>query len=162
MIADINIKRFKGLWFYGLAGSGKSFASQFLKPVIANSFVIDGDVVREYISTDLAYSVEDRTKQIFRIFGIGKIAIINNKFPIMSSVSMSDNMLKTCDREDIAVVLIKRPMEQLKIVRHLYTSENNVVGVDLPLANLDTLTLENDGTKSFEITLTDYAKSFAT
>lgn len=158
----ITPRRQKGLWLYGLAGSGKTYASIFLSPIISNSFLIDGDLVRELISTDLSYSAEDRSKQILRLFGIGKIAITNKKFPLISSVSMNANILKKCAIEEIAVVQIKRPMEQLKTVRHLYSGGKNVVGVDLPVADLNSKTLENDGTKNFEAVLIDYVKSFAT
>ena len=155
-------KAAKGLWFYGLAGSGKTFASLLVRSLIDNSFVIDGDMVRKFVSTDLTYCVADRTKQIGRIFGIGKIAIENEMFPIMSSVTMSDDLMLKCANEKIAVIHIKRPFEQLQKVRDLYREEKNVVGVDLPLADLNTPTLENDGTSSFELMLVDYVKSVTT
>ena len=155
-------KTTKGLWFYGLAGSGKTFASSHVCSLIDHSFVIDGDMVRKFVSTDLAYSVADRAKQIGRIFGIGKIAIENQMFPIMSSVFMNDDLLLKCTSEKIAVIQIKRPFEQLQKVRDLYREEKNVVGVDLALADLNTPTLENDGTCSFEFMLVDYVKSVAT
>ena len=155
-------KTTKGLWFYGLAGSGKTFASSHVCSLIDRSFVIDGDMVRHYVSRDLAYGTDDRRKQIGRIFGIGKIAIENQMFPIMSSVSMSDDLVSKCGNEKISVIRIKRPFEQLKKVRDLYCEEKNVVGVDLPLANLNTPTLENDGTCSFKLMLVDYVKSIAT
>lgn len=155
-------KTTKGLWFYGLAGSGKTFASSHLCSLIDHSFVIDGDVVRKFVSKDLAYSAADRAKQTARIFGIGKIAIANRMFPIMSSVSMSDDLVLKCANDRIAVIQIKRPFEQLQKVRDLYREEKNVVGVDLPLADLNTPTLENDGTCNFESILVDYVKSIAT
>ena len=151
----------KGLWFYGLAGSGKTFASSHVCSLIDHSFVIDGDMVRKFVSTDLTYC-RDRKKQILRIFGIGKIAIENQMFPIMSSVSMSHDLVLKCANEKILVIQIKRPFEQLRKVRNLYVEEKNVVGVDLPLANLNTSTLENDGTCNFELMLIDYVKSVAT
>ena len=60
------------------------------------------------------------------------------------------------------VIRIKRPFEQLQEVRDLYRDGKNVVGVDLPLADLNTPTLENDGTCSFELMLVDYVKSVTT
>ena len=155
-------KTTKGLWFYGLAGSGKTFASLLVNSLIDHSFVIDGDMVRKFVSTDLTYSAADRKKQIGRIFGIGKIAIENRMFPIMSSVSMSNDLVLKCANEKIAVIQIKRPFEQLQKVRDLYREGKNVVGVDLPLADLNTRTLENDGTCSFELMLVDYVKSVTT
>ena len=155
-------KTIKGLWFYGLAGSGKTFASSHVCLLIDRSFVIDGDVVRKFVSKDLAYSAADRATQTARIFGIGKIAIVNQMFPIMSSVSMSDDLVLKCANDRIAVIQIKRPFEQLQKVRDLYREAKNVVGVDLPLADLNTPTLENDGTCNFESILVDYVKSIAT
>ena len=155
-------KTTKGLWFYGLAGSGKTFASSHVCSLIDHSFVIDGDMVRKFVSTDLTYCVADRTKQIGRIFGIGKIAIENQMFPVMSSVFMSDDLVLKCANEKIVVIQIKRPLEQLQKIRDLYREGKNVVGVDLPLADLNTPTIENDGTCSFEFRLVDYVKSFAT
>ena len=70
-------------------------------------------------------------------------------------------MLK-CANEKIAVIQIKRSFEQLQKVRDLYREGKNVVGVDLPLADLNTPTLENDGTCSFELMLVDYVKSVTT
>ena len=162
MIKKIFPKTTKGLWFYGLAGSGKTFASSHVCLLIAHSFVIDGDMVRKFVSTDLAYSAADRTKQLGRIFGIGKIAIENQMFPIMSSVSMSDDLVSKCANEKILLIQIKRPFEQIQKVRDLYREEKNVVGVDLPMANLNTPTLENDGTSNFELMLIDYVESVAT
>ena len=150
-----------GLWFYGLAGSGKSFASIFISSRIENSFIIDGDVVREHVSSDLAYSPEDRVKQISRIYGIGKIAITNKRFPIMSSVFMNEDLFLKCKKENIAVIQIKRPFKQLRLVRDLYLDENNVVGIDLPLPDLDAPVFLNDGTQKFENKLKDYAKSIS-
>ena len=158
----IRPKTIMGLWFYGLAGSGKTFASSQVCSFIDHSFVIDGDIVRKFVSTDLAYCATDRAIQIRRIFGIGKIAIENGMFPIMSSVFMSDDLVLKCASEKIAVIQIKRPFEQLQKVRDLYREEKNVVGADLPLADLNTPTLKNDGTGSFALMLIDYVKSVAT
>ena len=52
--------KFKGIWFFGLSGSGKSFASSYLNELIDNSFIIDGDTVRTLISNDLGYDIKSR------------------------------------------------------------------------------------------------------
>ena len=69
------MKRSKGIWFYGLSGSGKSFASSVCKEFIPSAFVVDGDDVRKYVSTDLSYSEIDRKVQTNRVLGISKIVI---------------------------------------------------------------------------------------
>ena len=60
-------------------------------------------------------------------------------------------MLLKCISEKIAVIQIKRSFEQLQKALVICNGRENVVGVDLPLADLDTPTLENDGTCSFEL-----------
>ena len=84
--------QYKGLWLFGLSGSGKTFASQSISYTIDNSFIIDGDDVRELISYDLDYDLDSRLLQLKRIFGITKIALKNNYFPIISSVYMSKEL----------------------------------------------------------------------
>ena len=37
-----------GIWFFGLSGTGKSFASKFIGKYHKNCLIIDGDVVRKY------------------------------------------------------------------------------------------------------------------
>ena len=58
----------KGIWFYGLSGSGKTYASKLILKENKNSFLIDGDDVRKFLSQDLNYSLQDRKIQIRRIF----------------------------------------------------------------------------------------------
>ena len=153
------LEKVNGLWFYGLAGSGKTYASEFLSQRIARAFLIDGDAVRNNVSGDLGYSEDDRKIQISRILGIGHIALRNGMFPIMSSVTMTNDLLKSCQKLSISVIRINRPFEQVKALRTLYDGQKNVVGVDMRLQELDTLTFVNDGTENFNRELMGYAKS---
>jgi len=152
------LEKVNGLWFYGLAGSGKTYASEFLSQRIARAFLIDGDAVRNNVSVDLGYSEDDRKIQISRILGIGRIALRNGMFPIMSSVTMTNDLLKSCQKLSISVIRINRPFEQVKALRALYDGQKNVVGVDMSLQELDTLTFVNDGTENFNRELMGYAK----
>ena len=61
-----------GIWFFGPSGCGKTFASKFITRHKKNYIIIDGDVVRKYISFDLGYSKQERDKQIKRVYGIAK------------------------------------------------------------------------------------------
>ena len=143
-------ERSKGIWFYGLSGSGKSFASSVCKEFIPNAFVVDGDDVRKYVSTDLSYSEIDRKVQTKRILGISKIVLQNNMFPIISTVTMQLDLLVECNKLQIEVVLLNRPMDQIYHVREIYKNRSNVVGKDIVLEKFDTRTLANDGTDKFE------------
>lgn len=144
------MKRSKGIWFYGLSGSGKSFASSVCKEFIPNAFVLDGDDVRKYVSRDLSYSEIDRKVQTKRILGISKIVLQNNMFPIISTVTMQSDLLGECNKLQIEVVLLSRPMDQIYRVREIYKSKSNVVGKDIVLKKFDTTALTNDGTNNFD------------
>ena len=148
-------KRSKGLWFYGLSGSGKSFASSICKKFIPNAFVVDGDDVRKYISVDLSYSESDRKVQIKRVLGVSKIVIENNMFPIISTVTMQSDLLSECNKLQIEVILLNRSMDQIHQVREIYKNESNVVGKDIFLQKFDTRILTNDGTINFNKRLRD-------
>ena len=147
MVDELN--SVKGIWFYGLSGSGKSFASSVCKEFIPNAFVVDGDDVRKYVSTDLSYSEMDRKVQIKRILGISKMVIQNNMFPLISSVTMQSFLLSECNRLQIEVVLLQRPMDQLRQIRAIYKNGVNVVGKDIALNKFDTKIINNDGTNKF-------------
>ena len=90
----MNLKKIKGLWFYGLSGSGKSFASKFIKKKIKNSILLDGDRIRKYISFDLGYTEKDRKIQIIRVYGLVKLSLESNLFPIVSTVYMNEQLKK--------------------------------------------------------------------
>ena len=90
---------YKGLWFYGLSGSGKTFASKYLKKKIKKSFLIDGDDVRRTLSKDLDYSLASRKIQINRLFSIAELCLINSFFPIVSSVFMNQNIVHKCRKK---------------------------------------------------------------
>ena len=69
-------KKIKGIWFFGLSGSGKTDLSNYLRKIIRKKILfIDGDQVRKYISNDLGYSLKDRKIQIYRILGLINLSI---------------------------------------------------------------------------------------
>ena len=96
----------QGIWFYGLAGSRKTYASQLLASNLKLPFIIDGDTVRTIISTELGYTSHDRKIQIGRILGISLMSIQNGYFPIASSVTMCPNILDVCADNLIEVLEI--------------------------------------------------------
>lgn len=138
-----------GIWFYGLAGAGKTFASNTVAKIKQSPFIVDGDNVRSKISTDLGYSLDDRLIQIHRLFGIGVLAIENQCFPIISSVYMTEIMHKLCKKSGIKVVRINRQQAQLNKCRTIYKDEINVVGKGIVQPSLETVAIFNDGTKHF-------------
>ena len=106
-------KKNKGIWFYGVSGAGKTIASKFIQKKIKNSFLIDGDQVRKFISFDLGYSISDRKIQVKRVLGIVKISKQSKLFPIVSTVFMSPILKKKLKKEKIFLIKITRDFEKI-------------------------------------------------
>jgi len=139
-----------GIWFYGMSGVGKSFASDYIYSKKKNkSIILDGDEIRKYISIDLEYAIKDREIQIKRIFGMAKISILSNIFPIISSVYMNNFILQKAGSEKIIIIKIDRSMSQAKKKNNTYKEKKNVVGVDLLYEKLTTKKIYNTGDKDF-------------
>lgn len=138
----------KGIWFYGLSGSGKSYVSNLYKKKCKRPFIIDGDVVRATLSSDLDYTLKSRKIQIGRILNIAKICIINGYFPIISTVFMDKLMFNKCKKNFISVVKVERQnFNLIKSTHKTYKNKINVVGKDIKLNKIDTYVLRNSGDK---------------
>ena len=125
------MNNYNGIWFFGLSGVGKSYASSLIKAKRKNTVVIDGDVVREYLSHDLGYSIKDRNIQIKRMYGIAKIIINSNYFPVVSSVWMNLEISKLLKKEKINLIKIEADMKEIFKSHKTYKNKSNVVGKDI-------------------------------
>lgn len=130
-------KKYKGLWFYGNAGTGKSMASKFLNKKIKKSILLDGDQIRKYVSFDLGYSIKDREIQIKRVFGMCKIIKQSNLFPIASTVYMNAKIKKMLINQNILPIKILRDFDKIKNRKNIYNDKmKHVIGKDLKNPNL--------------------------
>lgn len=141
--------KYNGIWFFGLSGSGKSYASSVCLEYVQDAFKIDGDDVRRLISFDLGYAQQDRHTQITRVAGLAELVIHNKRIPIISTVSMSRDIHERCSKLGIKVVQIVRPLRDLRKLRSIYESDINVVGKDIDAYEEATLIIQNDGTEGF-------------
>lgn len=139
----------KGIWFYGLSGSGKTYASKVILKKNKNSFLIDGDDVRKFLSQDLNYSLQDRKIQIRRIFGIARIALKSNLFPIISTVYMDKHIAKNLRKNKIHLVKIIRDLKKIMKTHKTYKNKRNVVGKDIRLDQIKSTNIFNSGDKIF-------------
>jgi len=147
MIFKISLKKYKGIWFYGFSGSGKTHISKILKKKIKSSVLVDGDNVRKLISNDLGYSKAHRKIQINRIFGISKLIIDSDKFPIISSVFMNKKVNDLCKKNKIMCLMVVRDdFVDIKKNHKTYKNKSNVVGKDIFFDNFKKLKLLNDNT----------------
>lgn len=147
-------KNIKGIWLYGISGSGKSFISKKLSKKIKNSFLIDGDEVRKFVSSDLGYKIKDRTIQNLRVLGIAKIAISNKVFPIISSVFLSKKSFILAKKNKILILNVISGMK--KKINQKLKNKTNVIGKDLHQPILNSLTIINK--KNLKINIKDYVK----
>ena len=152
-----NNKFYKGIWFCGMSGSGKTFSSRFLNKKIKNSIIIDGDDVRKFISTDLDRSIESRLIQLHRLLGIAIISIKSELIPIVSGVYMNNEFLKKIKKNDILIVKVERDFAFIKNHR-TYKNKKNVVGRDIKYPQFKSVLIFNDSTKSFEKILNKFIK----
>ncbi len=65
------------LWLTGLSASGKSTLAYTMQRTLADlnkpCFVLDGDVVRNGLNSDLSFSPEDRTENIRRVAEVARL-----------------------------------------------------------------------------------------
>ena len=160
MVTEISKRKKKitGIWFFGLAGAGKTLASQICGKLIDRSFLIDGDDVRKLVSFDLGYSESDREVQIKRVLGLAEIAIKNEQVPIVSTVTMSKEISQSCNQLSFAMAHIIRPIDQLREVRDIYEADRNVVGIDIQQKNLGIQKIFNTGDENFESVIKHFVK----
>jgi len=146
-------KKHKGIWFYGISGSGKTQASLYLKKYIENSIILDGDEIRKKISFDLGYSIRDRKIQIRRIFGIMSLLLKNKIFPIVSTVYLDQQMNKKLISKKILTIQLFRNLELIKNRKSIYSKKTrNVVGKDIKMPSLkkDIKIVNNKTKKEFQ------------
>ena len=144
------MKKIKGIWLYGLSGTGKSYASNYLKKKLRKSIIIDGDEFRKYISFDLNYSLKHRQIQIKRIFGLSSILIKAGYLPIASSVYMNTEIKNKLKEKNILLILVRRNMITIMKNNKTYKNKKNIVGVDINYSNkLKTKSIFNNGDKKF-------------
>ena len=117
-----------GLWFFGMSGSGKTFASTYIKKFVIGSFLIDGDEIREKISFDLGYTLKDRKTQVKRVLGIANICVNQGLYPIISTVYFDKKLLSSVEKIGISLIEIQRNDE---IVNFKIRNEKNIVGKDI-------------------------------
>ena len=137
-------QKFRGIWLFGLSGVGQTYASLLINKHVKNSVLIDGDKVREYISTDLNYSKKHRNIQIKRLFGIGKIVKDSNCYPIISSVWMNKVISAKLKNENIQLIKLKSEMKLIFKNHPTYKNKKDVVGKDINFTKFDCEEILND------------------
>ena len=94
------------LFFTGLSGSGKSTlandVSRKLHELNVQSYVLDGDNIRQGLNKDLGFKEEDRKENIRRIGEVSKLLVDSGQFAITAFISPYQS-----DREVVRELLLK-------------------------------------------------------
>lgn len=138
----------KGLWLFGLSGSGKTYLSKKISKKIKKPFIIDGDEVRKFINFDLGYKKSDRIKQNKRVLGLSKIVIKNGYYPIISSVYLDPKVFAEAKKNKIRVVNVFRSK---KFTNQKLKNNKNIVGISIKQPKLKCETFNNIGKKIFNV-----------
>ena len=79
------------IWMTGLPGSGKTTIADSLSKRLITSgrkvAVLDGDEVRQNLSSDLGFSKDDRRKHAIRVAYVGKLLASNGIYAIVALIS---------------------------------------------------------------------------
>jgi len=79
------------LWFTGLSGAGKTTLAMALEPELRKRGLrverLDGDIVRQSLTSDLGFSKEDRDKNIQRVTFVAKLLSRNGVAVLASFIS---------------------------------------------------------------------------
>ena len=111
------------IWFTGLPGSGKStIANQLEKTLFEvgiRSFVIDGDMVRQTLSSDLGFSIEDRTENVRRVAQLSNLMLEAGMVVLVCLVSPSASDRASArslfSNSDFVEVHVDTPLEVCKL-----------------------------------------------
>lgn len=132
----------KGLWFFGLSGSGKTYLSKKISKQIKYPFIIDGDEVRKFISYDLGYKKSYRIKQNKRVLGLAKIVIKNGYYPIISSVYLDPKIFIQAKKIKIRIINVLRSK---KFTNQKLGNKKNIVGKSIKQPKLKCEIYNNNG-----------------
>ncbi len=75
------------IWLTGLSGSGKTTLAEALRTRLGPALVIDGDVLRNGLCSDLGYSVEDRKENARRVTELVKLVAGSGTPVIVATIS---------------------------------------------------------------------------
>ena len=106
------------VWLTGLPCSGKTTIAQKLSDVLRSHGyrveILDGDVIRNYISKGLGFSREDRFENIRRVSFVAKLLTRNGVITLVAVISPYREMRKMAKEmigDDFIEVFVNAPVE---------------------------------------------------
>ena len=124
------------IWLLGISGSGKTTLTKELKKQFdkenKKSYIIDGDLIRDFFDRDLGYSKEERIANIKRVLISAKVLEDNGIIPIVANISPFQ-FLRDFARskfKNYIEIYLKRDIKNITNKDFVY-NDTNVVGVDM-------------------------------
>ncbi len=123
------------VWLIGISGAGKTTLGSKIKKYYddnnIDSYIIDGDLVRDFYDNDLGYSKADRVSNIKRIMLSAYVLEQNNVIPIVCNISPFESLRNFARNkfDNYNEIYLKRNIADIKNKDDIYSSKN-VVGVD--------------------------------
>jgi adenylyl-sulfate kinase len=125
----------KCIWLYGLSGAGKTTIANALKVKLqslnVNVFILDGDIVRTGLCSDLGFSEIDRHENLRRISHLAKILVDADVFTIVSVISPYEKdrifVKSLFNKNDLLLTYLSTPLEECerRDVKGLYKKARN-------------------------------------
>ncbi len=124
------------VWLLGISGSGKTTLANGLKGYFdkkdIKSFIVDGDLIRDFFNRDLGYSKKERVENIKRVMISAFVLEQNGIVPIVANISPFE-FLREFSRKKFGnyiEIYLKRDLDTITNKDFVYSSKN-VVGVDV-------------------------------
>lgn len=124
------------VWLLGMSGVGKSTLGKQLKSVLdhknISSYIIDGDIVRDFFDNDLGYTKEERKANIKRILLAVHVLEKNGVIPIVCNISPFQELRDFARQkfDEYIEVYLKRELTYITNKKNVY-NDKNVIGVDI-------------------------------
>jgi len=130
------------VWLIGISGAGKTTLGNKVKNYYDNkkisSFILDGDLVRDFYDNDLGFSKDDRVANIKRILLSAYVLEKNGVIPIVCNISPFE-FLRDFARDkfdDYHEIYLKKDLNVAKSndVKNIYKehiTKTDIVGLDL-------------------------------
>lgn len=130
------------VWLMGISGAGKTTLGNKLKRYFDDnnikSFIIDGDLVRNFYNNDLGFSIEDRKANIKRIMLSAYVLEQNRIIPIVCNISPFESLREFARTKfnEYNEIYLKKDISiaQLNDVKGIYRDniqKTELVGIDV-------------------------------
>lgn len=161
------------VWFIGLPCSGKSTLSQGIHPLLIRegirSRVLDGDLLRQGINSNLGFTLSDRYENIRRVAEINKL-FLEEGYAILNALicplqDMRDQVREIVGTEHYVEIFVNAPLNvcEKRDIKGMYKKARageivQFTGIDSPfeppvnpdfIVNTDTISVKSSVEKAF-------------